>query len=177
MVIGLTHLPLAEDQRLAAEVPAIDVILGGHEHENVQQWRLVTRSHRPRACLDPGTPIFKADANAQTVYVHTLRYDTTRRCLGIVSVLQPITGAIPPDPGVQREVEAWERRGFAAFRAEGFEPGAIVATTPVPLDGREASVRNGSTALTEAIAAAMLSRRWRVPIWPSSMPDPSASTM
>ncbi|KEF41654.1 MAG: 5'-nucleotidase [Cyanobium sp. CACIAM 14] len=156
VVIGLTHLSLAEDQRLAAAVPAIDLILGGHEHENVQQWRLLSRAHRPGSCPDPGTPIFKADANAGTVYVLTLRYDTVRRCLHIGALLQPITGALPADPAVQAEVEQWQRQAFAGFRAEGFEPGAIVATTAVPLDGREASVRNGPTALTEAIAAAML---------------------
>ncbi len=156
VVIGLTHLSLAGDQRLAAEVPAIDLILGGHEHENVQQWRFLPRPLRAKTCLDPGTPIFKADANAQTVYVHTLRYDTTRRCLGIASVLQPITAALPPDPGVQAVVEAWEQKAFEAFRAEGFEPTAIVATTAVALDGREARVRSGPTALTDGIAAAML---------------------
>lgn len=156
VVIGLTHLSLAGDQRLAAEVPAIDLILGGHEHENVQQWRFLPRPLRAKTCLDPGTPIFKADANAHTVYVHTLRYDTTRRCLGIASVLQPITAALPPDPGVQAVVEAWEQKAFEAFRAEGFDPGAIVASTAVALDGREASVRHGPTALTDGIAAAML---------------------
>jgi 5'-nucleotidase len=156
VVIGLTHLALAVDQQLAAEVPAIDLILGGHEHENVQQWRFVRRAQRPASCPDPFTPIVKADANAHTVYVHTLRYDTVRRCLTITSRLQPITGAIPSDPAVQAVVEEWQARAFAAFRAEGFEPEALVATTPVPLDGREASVRNGSTALTDAIATAML---------------------
>ncbi len=156
VVIGLTHLSLAGDQRLAAEVPAIDLILGGHEHENVQQWRFLPRPLRPKTCLDPGTPIFKADANAHTVYVHTLRYDTTRRCLSVSSVLQPITAALAPDPGVQAVVEAWEQKAFEAFRAEGFEPTAVVATAAAALDGREASVRHGPTALTDGIAAAML---------------------
>lgn len=32
LVIGLTHIGLKEDRRLAAEVPGIDLIVGGHTH-------------------------------------------------------------------------------------------------------------------------------------------------
>jgi 5'-nucleotidase len=39
---------------------------------------------------------------------------------------------------------------------QGFEPTQTVATTTVALDGREASVRNGATALTDLLARAFL---------------------
>jgi 5'-nucleotidase len=45
--------------------------------------------------------------------------------------------------------------GMAAFRADGFHPDEPVATTPVPLDGREAVIRNQPTRLTDLIADAM----------------------
>jgi 5'-nucleotidase / UDP-sugar diphosphatase len=34
-IVAITHLSLADDQRLAAMVPEIDLIIGGHEHENI----------------------------------------------------------------------------------------------------------------------------------------------
>jgi 5'-nucleotidase len=154
-IVALTHLSLAEDQQLAAAVPEIDLILGGHEHENIQQWRLVQRQRSPR-CIDKGTPIFKADANARTVYIHTLKYDTTSRCLTIDSQLQPITNALPDDPKTAKVVQDWLQKGFQAFRDNGFEPSQTVATTSEYLDGLEESVRNKSTNLTELIAKAML---------------------
>ncbi|MCU0549830.1 MAG: bifunctional metallophosphatase/5'-nucleotidase [Leptolyngbya sp. Prado105] len=155
-IVALTHLSLAEDQQLAAAVPEIDLILGGHEHENIQQWRFVQRTHRSSRCFDQGTPIFKADANARTAYIHTLRYNTISRCLTIESQLQPITNAIPDDPKTAKVVEAWVQKGFQAFRDSGFDPSQTIATTTEYLDGLEESVRNRSTNLTELIANSML---------------------
>ena len=156
IIVALTHLSLAEDHQLAAQVPEIDLILGGHEHENIQQWRLVTRSRRSPTCPDPGMPIFKADANVRTVYVHQLRYDTQTRCLAIASQLESITDAIPADPRTEAVVQQWLKLGFAAFQQTGFEPAKPVATIAEEWDGLEASVRNRSTVLTERIAQAML---------------------
>ena len=67
-IVALTHLSIAMDQRLAEEVPAIDLILGGHEHENY----FLRRGERL-------TPIIKADANVRTVAVITLRFSGTAR--------------------------------------------------------------------------------------------------
>ncbi len=159
ILIALTHLDLAQDQQLAATVPDLDLILGGHEHENMQQWRLVSRSPqavRSPQCPDSGIPIFKADANARTVYIHDLTYDTQRRCLTIASRLQPVTAAIPDDPPVAAVVQQWVERGFAGFRAQGFTPEATIAVLPEALDGLESSVRNQPTNLTDRIAQAML---------------------
>jgi 5'-nucleotidase len=156
IIVALTHLSLAEDQQLAANVPEIDLILGGHEHENIEQWRLVGRPHLPKGCFNVGIPIFKADANVRTVYVHRLRYDTDTRCLTIASELRPITPAIPNDAKTEAEVQTWLQKGFAAFRAKGFEPLDVVTTTTEMLDGLESSVRNRPTNLTQLIATAML---------------------
>jgi 5'-nucleotidase/UDP-sugar diphosphatase len=145
IIVAVTHLSIDEDRRLAKEVPGIDIILGGHEHENVQEWR-----------GSDFTPIFKADANARTVYIHRLSYDTDKKQLEIDSQLERITDKIPEDAETARAVAEWVQRGYSAFRESGFDPGAIVATTTIPLDGLESSVRNGSTNLSELIAEAML---------------------
>ncbi len=144
ILVALTHLSADQDIALAISVPGIDLILGGHEHENIQVWRGATY-----------VPIFKADANARTVYIHRLLYDAESRMLTVRSVLTRVTGEIPEDPATLGEVRHWQEIGFAAFRADGFQPEDVVATVPVPLDGLEASVRNGSTTLTRFIADAM----------------------
>lgn len=145
VIVGLTHLNFAEDQALAESVPEVDLILGGHEHENTRAFR-----------GSDFTPILKADANVRTVYVHRLAYDTARRSLAVDSRLVIVTDEIPEDPEVARVVSEWEEKGFAGFRQQGFEPDERVAVTTVALDGREASVRNRATGLTDLIARAFL---------------------
>ncbi|MBF2004909.1 MAG: bifunctional metallophosphatase/5'-nucleotidase [Chlorogloeopsis fritschii C42_A2020_084] len=145
ILIAVTHLSIEQDRKLAETIPEIDIILGGHEHENIQQWR--GRDF---------TPIFKADANARTVYVHQLSYDTIKKNLQINSRLVPIMEKIPEDSKIAKVVKQWVERGYQAFRASGFEPEQVIANVPVALDGLESSVRNEATKLTELIAEAML---------------------
>ena len=145
IIVAITHLALAQDQHIAETIPEIDIILGGHEHENIQQWR-----------GNDFTPIFKADANGRTVYIHQLHYDTETNHLNIASHLQPVTDAIPEQPAIASLVQKWEQIGFNAFRRNGFEPEEIVATTSESLDGLEVSIRNQSTILTDIIAQGML---------------------
>jgi 5'-nucleotidase/UDP-sugar diphosphatase len=145
IIIAITHLNLAKDQELAESIPEIDLILGGHEHENIQQWR-----------GSDFTPIFKADANARTVYIHRLRYDPATKQLEIDSKILPITDEIPDDLETAKIVEKWVTLGFSGFRENGFEPQEQVGITTVPLDGLETSVRNKRTQLTQLIAEGML---------------------
>jgi 5'-nucleotidase len=145
ILIAVTHLTLEQDKQLAQKFPQIQLILGGHEHENMH----VEGSQGV-------APIFKADANARTVYIHDLFYDTASKSLRIQSRLQPVTAAIAEDPEVRAVVQEWEQRGFAAFERMGFAPHKVVAQVPESLDGLEASVRNHPTALTALIAKSML---------------------
>lgn len=144
-VVALTHLTLAGDQELAAAVPDIDVVLGGHEHEN---WML-----RRGARL---TPILKADANVRSVVVATLTFDRGDGRPSVSARLEVIDDRIAPDPRVDAIAKSWRTKAFDAFTREGFAPEAAVATVPEPLDGRESTVRNGPGLLTDLIAASML---------------------
>lgn len=144
VVVALTHLTLAEDEALAGAVPTLDLVLGGHEHENV----LIRRG--------PGlTPIAKADANARTVFVHRLVVETRTGRLAVDSDLVPVTDALTDDAAVAAEVGRWVEGAFAGFRRRGFEPDRVAAVVAEPLDGREASVRGQPTALTRALARAL----------------------
>ena len=142
-LVALTHLAIDDDVAAAVDVPGLDLLLGGHEHENI----LVRRG-------GDLTPLAKADANARTVFVHHLRLHPRRGLLGIDHELVPVTDATPEDAATAAEVARWVERGFAGFREAGFEPEAVVTTTPEALDGREASVRTTETALTALIAEA-----------------------
>ncbi|MEH2080439.1 MAG: bifunctional metallophosphatase/5'-nucleotidase [Nostoc sp.] len=156
ILIAITHLSIEDDRKLAEDVPEIDIILGGHEHENIQQWRSHEHKNIQPWRAKYFTPIFKADANARTVYVHKLSYDTIKKSLQINSTLIPITDKIPDEPETARIVKKWVEIGDLAFCADGFKPKEEIAKLEFTLDGLESSVRNKSTKLTELIAKAML---------------------
>lgn len=144
VIVALTHLTLGEDQQLAEQVPEIGVILGGHEHEN---WVIERGANF--------TPIVKADANARTAAIVTLRIPKAgaRPVVGVR--MQRIDDRMKEGPRTAAEVKKWVDLGYQGFRADGFDPAQVVTTTDVALDGRESSVRNRSTNLAELILAAM----------------------
>lgn len=152
-VVALTHQLLADDQQLVMQVPGIDLVLGGHEHEN---W-LLRRG--------PGfTPIVKADANVRTVAVVSLTFPALpsgRVPAGkpaprptVSTRFQLIDDRIAADRRVDALVKKWTATAFDAFRKNGFSPERVVATLTEPLDGREATVRNREGRLTDLITAA-----------------------
>jgi 5'-nucleotidase len=139
-VVALTHLSLSQDADLVAAVPGIDVALGGHEHDN---W---TMRRGPRF-----VPVVKADANARSVAIVTLRFAPDGRRPTVSTALLPIDASIPASPRVERLVRSWTDAAFDAFRRAGFAPESVVADVREPLDGREAVVRNRPGRLTGLI--------------------------
>jgi 5'-nucleotidase/UDP-sugar diphosphatase len=144
VIVALTHLALAGDQEVAEQVPEIDLILGGHEHEN---WVLERGAHF--------TPIVKADANVRTVAIVTVRVPKKGARPIVTARIQLIDERMKEGPRTAAEVKKWVDLGYEGFRADGFEPAQVVATTDVALDGRESAVRNRSTNLTDLIVDAM----------------------
>jgi 5'-nucleotidase len=142
-VIALTHLSLAQDQNLVTELPDIDVVLGGHEHEN---WLL----RRGPAF----TPIVKADANVRTVAIVTVTFGRQRTRPTVSARFEVLDQAVHPDAKVQAVVQKWTSTAFDAFRKNGFDPARTVAVITEELDGREATVRNQPGRLTDLITAA-----------------------
>jgi 5'-nucleotidase len=125
-------------------VPGIDLILGGHEHEN---W-LIERG--------PGfTPIVKADANVRTVAIVSIRIPRRGARPVITTYLERIDGTMKEGPRTAAEVRKWKDLAFDAFRKDGFEPEEVVAVIPDPLEARESIIRNGPTRMTALILDAM----------------------
>jgi 5'-nucleotidase/UDP-sugar diphosphatase len=143
-IVALTHLRLTDDVDLVTAVPEIDVVLGGHEHEN---WLL---RRGPRL-----VPIIKADANVRTVAVVTLAFGPPGSRPEVCSRLQPIDDTIEGAPAIETVARRWTTVAFDAFRRDGFSPESIVATTTEPLDGRESTVRDRPGRLTDIVTAGM----------------------
>ena len=145
IIVALTHLAVDDDQILAESIPEIDVVLGGHEHENLQLRRGAD-----------DTPIFKADANGKSVYVHRISCDTASSTHSMESEFIVVDESIPEDPTIKQTVDMWVESGYQGFRDSGFEPQEKVVDITIPLDGMESSVRTRPTALTRLIADAMM---------------------
>jgi 5'-nucleotidase len=144
-IIAITHLPRAQDAALAEAVPGINLIAGGHEHENILIYR--------GAGL---TPIAKADANVRSVYVHEITWMPATGAVDVRSSLVPVTDALHADTATARIADEWVQRAYDGFRASGFDPDRIVAVTTVSLDGLESSILRDTTTLTRLVAEAML---------------------
>jgi 2',3'-cyclic-nucleotide 2'-phosphodiesterase (5'-nucleotidase family) len=152
-VIALTHQSLADDEKLARAVPGIDLIVGGHEHENGHRRPLGVGGLRGGWTAS----IYRADSNARTVYLHELVFDAHTLLLQRVhSRLQAVTDAIPEDEETARVVKEYMERGDKAFRSAGLDPKEVLGETTVVLDGRESEVRSRATHLTAMIGDAML---------------------
>lgn len=143
-IVALTHLSLAGDGELAVAVPEIDLILGGHEHEN---WLLRRGPHF--------TPIIKADANVRSLAIVSMSFGAKGTRPLVNARLQVIDDQIKALPAVDALVKKWTTVAFDAFRRDGFTPETPVVTLTDSLDGREATVRNREGKLTQLIANAL----------------------
>lgn len=131
-IIGLTHMFMFQDKKLAQCAPGIDLILGGHEHTLLQS-------------SSNGTPIFKMWADAREVGKFDLFID---RKTGKVSSMDweiiSVTDEIPDAP---------EFAPVAAQYKELLEQlGVKIGATAVPLDAFSHSVRTKETDIGNFIA-------------------------
>ncbi|GAB4490846.1 MAG: bifunctional UDP-sugar hydrolase/5'-nucleotidase [Saprospiraceae bacterium] len=141
-VIALTHLDAADDKKISAMLPEIPLIMGGHEHDN-QIYKIGKAT------------VAKADANAKTVYVHTLRYDKKTKSATVKSELRRVDASIPDDPATAAVVNKWLKIRDESLASSGFESSKIVANLPEPLDCREVVVRHTQCKAGEIITSAM----------------------
>ncbi len=140
--VGLTHLDIEDDLKLAARLPEVPLIMGGHDHDNML--------HRVGR-----TTVAKADANARTVYVHYLRYDKRRGKAQVRSELRRMDERIPPEPNTAAVVAKWEKIKEEALQNAGFDAKAQVTMLKAPLDCREAFIRHQQAPVGQIILSAM----------------------
>lgn len=143
--VAMTHLTMPEDQKLGVEVPRLDVLMGGHEHQTATA-----------IVGSDSTPIFKADSNARSAFIHRFRYDTQARVATLFSQLVRIDASFAEDPVTAAIVREVETATYETLRRQGNEPLAVVGRTAEPLDGYEEAVRSRPTNLTQLIAETFL---------------------
>ena len=137
LIVALTHQDMADDEQLAAAVPEIDLILGGHEHV-------------PLNATVGRTLILKTGADAVSLGRVDVSVSTGRggRRVETKWELIPVTDEIPEKPEVAALVKQYE----GAMTAE---LDVLVGATSVPLDTRNDTVRTQESAVGNLIADLM----------------------
>ncbi len=137
VIIALTHQDMAEDKQLAAAVPGIDLILGGHEHV-------------PLDARVGRTLILKAGSDAKFLGRIDLMVARGRGGSHVESKweLIPVTDATAPQPEVAALVKHYEELTAAQLNL-------VVGATTSPLDTRGEVVRAQESAVGDLIADCM----------------------
>ena len=130
-VIGLTHLFMAQDKKLA-NCADFDLILGGHEHTLLQS-------------SSNGTPIFKMTADARELGRFNLNFDAqTKRLESMDWEIIPVTDAVE-----EAKEFAWVFDKYKSLLEKLSEP---VGATFVELDALSLSNRTKETNIGNFIA-------------------------
>jgi len=136
VVVALTHLGSEADEALAAAVPGIDVIVGGHTHTRVDQPGRIGSTLVLQA-FERGVFLGRLDLEVAEGKVAAHRYR-----------LIPVTAAAGEAP----DVAAVVARYAAQLGERMHEP---VGTTGVDLDGAKDAVRSRETNLGSLVADVM----------------------
>lgn len=142
LIIPVTHLHIEDDLILAKEIPKFPLIMGGHEHYSM---RFMVGS----------TVVAKADANAKTAFVHTLKFDRKEKTFIVYSELVKVDGNIPEDELVKEKVDYWKKIAWDDMLQKGFQPDEMVTQLKDVVDGTEHTVRAGQCDLGKMVTDAM----------------------
>lgn len=142
VVFGLTHVKLANDKRIAKLLPNLPLIMGGHEHTNM--------NHKVG-----NVSIAKADANVKTAYIHRIVYDKKTKKTTVKSELKEINSSIKPDEKVGKIVQKWQTILNTEIKNVIENPEEIIYKTNELLDGRDSEIRSQQTNLGQIITKAM----------------------
>lgn len=142
LVFGLTHLELGQDKEFLERIPQIPLVMGGHEHYAM-------------SVSVGNSKITKADANAKTIYIHTLVYNTANKDLKIDSELFSINDKITSNPVIEEIVNKWGNILNLKIKEIIDEPSEVIFNSTEPLDGTEISSRSIQTNLGAVITKSM----------------------
>jgi len=137
LVVALTHIGLKHDLELAAEVPALDIICGGHSHD------LLKTGEEIIIARQEGRKTIIVQAGARGAYLGRLDLAIDR--VGITShAWKPILmdSSIPDNPRMTGAVASFQ---------EKLPREKVITHTKRPLDCRSLSLRTGETAIGNLI--------------------------
>lgn len=138
IVVAVTHQDMPADERMAREVPGIQLVIGGHEHdplENVVGETLITK------------------AGADGVFVVRVDLQVTRdgKVLARQHRFIPITPELPEDPAMAALVARYQSRLSEALDVR-------IGETRVPIDARNAALRTSETNAGNLVTDVMRAR-------------------
>ncbi len=135
IIVVLSHCGYPVDQELAAQVPGIDIIVGGHTHTKILHPELVGH-----------TIIVQAWEHAKALGVLDLQIKDGKIVgfQGTLKEISPETGA--PDPRIQKMVAHYGEQAHSIMQQ-------VIGDTRVDLDGK--NVRSEETNLGDFIADVM----------------------
>jgi 5'-nucleotidase len=138
LVVAVTHQDMPADEAMARAVPGIHLVLGGHEHdplENVVGDTLITK------------------AGADGVFVVRVDVQVARdgKVLARTHRFLPVTPELPEEPAMAALVAGYRAKLSAALDVR-------VGATRVPLDARNAALRTGETNLGNYVADTIRAR-------------------
>ncbi|MCU0765830.1 MAG: bifunctional metallophosphatase/5'-nucleotidase [Gammaproteobacteria bacterium] len=127
LVVVLSHLGIAADRALAREVPGVDLVVGGHNHNRYEQ-----------PVLENGVPIVQAGDWGR--WLGRMDLEVDEGAVRVVAYrLLPIDAGVPEDPAIAAQVRALAQRLEA-------EVGVIVGRLTADLDGSREVIRRGESA-------------------------------
>ena len=142
IVLGLTHLTIEQDKKVALMLPEIPLIMGGHEHTNSYD-------------RVGNVIITKADANAKTAYIHRFKYDPKTHKVSFKSELKEISKDIALDKKVSTIVNKWQNLLKTKIKEVVNNPEEIIYTVNDSLEARDTPIRSIQTNMGDLITEAM----------------------
>ncbi|WP_062208856.1 bifunctional UDP-sugar hydrolase/5'-nucleotidase [Aureimonas sp. AU12] len=153
-IVLLSHSGYALDQRLAAEVPGLDVIVGGHSHTLLSATDPKAAGPYPTLVTGSdgvGVPIVQAYAYGKYLGDLTVTFDergVVTRAEGAPILLEQ---SLPEDPAMVARV-AELAVPLEAMRTK------VVGTSAAAIDGSRDTCRTGECQMGNLVAEAMLAR-------------------
>lgn len=153
-IILLSHSGYELDKRLAAEVPGIDVIVGGHSHTLLSSTDPKAAGPYPTLVRGPdGTDVPIVQAYAYSKYLGKLRvtFDDAGRVTQAQGAPILLDAAVPEDEGIKARV-AELAVPLEEIRSK------VVAEAAQPIDGARETCRVAECAMGNLVADALLAR-------------------
>jgi 2',3'-cyclic-nucleotide 2'-phosphodiesterase (5'-nucleotidase family) len=137
-VVAITHQAIEDDEKLAKEIPGLSLILGGHEHD--QRFEKIGKIY-----------ITKALANARSAFVVKMNINKKNGKIKVRPSVNYLDEKVSLDTTTNAVVQKWTEIANKNYASLGFDANKIVLDNGENLDGRETTIRNGSTNLTKLL--------------------------
>ncbi len=153
IVVALTHVGLPRDREIAAQVPGLDAVIGGHSHSLMGSMERAVAPYPLMVAGPDGSAVPVAQAYAYGKYLGELRlsFDDAGRLTSVAGAPILLDAGFPPDAGIAARV-AELAAPIEAMRAE------VVAVAAAPIGADRADCRARECAMGVLVADAMLDR-------------------